>query len=142
MGSVIPQAVKTGAPLLIGGGITASQTNPKDIKSVGSGILSSMVGSPATATVLEKVKGESIKDTNIGKVKDALGKLGIKDKEVAQKIAEDMVGDYDDAVLGEDEIMGEIMNREDVKAQIEKDKKDREPNAKGGMIDQPLYDRA
>jgi|TARA_E500000318_G_C3445993_1_gene166937 hypothetical protein len=138
MGSVIPQAVRTGAPLLIGGGITSSQINPEDMK----GILSSGVGSPATSIIMEKVKGESIKDTNIGKVKDVLGRLGVKDSEVAQKIAEDMVGDYDDAVLGDDEIMGEIMNREDVKEQIKKDREDREPNAQGGMIDKPLYDRA
>ena len=138
MGSVIPQAVRTGAPLLVGGGITASKIKPEDMK----GILSSGMGSPATSIIMEKVKGESIKDTNIGKVKDALGRLGVKDSEVAQKIAEDMVGDYDDAVLGDDEIMEEIMNREDVKEQIKKDREDREPNAKGGMIDKPLYDRA
>lgn len=138
MGSVIPQAVRTGAPLLIGGGITSSQVKPEDMK----GVLSSGVGSPATSIIMEKVKGESIKDTNIGKVKDVLGRLGVKDSEVAQKIAEDMVGDYDDAVLGDDEIMGEIMNREDVKEQIKKDREDREPNAQGGMIDKPLYDRA
>ena len=138
MGSVIPQAVRTGAPLLIGGGITSSQIKPEDMK----GILSSGVGSPATSIIMEKVKGESIKDTNIGKVKDVLGRLGVKDSEVAQKIAEDMVGDYDDAVLGDDEIMGEIMNREDVKEQIKKDRENREPNAQGGMIDKPLYNRA
>lgn len=138
MGSVIPQAVRTGAPLLIGGGIASSQVKPEDMK----GILSSGVGSPATSIIMEKVKGESIKDTNIGKVKDVLGRLGVKDSEVAQKIAEDMVGDYDDAVLGDDEIMGEIMNREDVKEQIKKDREDREPNAQGGMIDKPLYDRS
>ena len=138
MGSVIPQAVRTGVPLLIGGGIASSQVKPEDMK----GILSSGVGSPATSIIMEKVKGESIKDTNIGKVKDVLGRLGVKDSEVAQKIAEDMVGDYDDAVLGDDEIMDVIMNREDVKEQIKKDREDREPNAQGGMIDKPLYDRA
>tara|TARA_B100000900_G_scaffold395029_1_gene393022 strand:- start:450 stop:866 length:417 start_codon:yes stop_codon:yes gene_type:complete len=138
MGSVIPQAVRTGAPLLVGGGITASKIKPEDMK----GVLSSGVGSPATSIIMEKVKGESIKDTNIGKVKDVLGRLGVKDSEVAQKIAEDMVGDYDDAVLGDDEIMEEIMNREDVKEQIKKDREDREPNAQGGMIDKALYDRS
>ena len=92
--------------------------------------------------VSRKDKDKSVLDINIGKVKGRLEELGVKDKSISEKIAKDMVGDYDDAVLGDDEIMSEIMNREDVKEQIKKDREDREPNAQGGMIDKPLYNRA
>jgi len=92
--------------------------------------------------VSRKDKDKSVLDINIGKVKDRLEGLGVKDKSISEKIAKYMVGDYDDAVLGDDEIMSEIMNREDVKEQIKKDREDREPNAQGGMIDKPLYNRA
>ena len=88
--------------------------------------------------VSRKNKDKSVLDINIGKVKDTLEGLGIKDKSISEKIAKDMVGGYDDAVLGNDEIMSEIMNREDVKEQIKKDREDREPNAMGGMIDKAI----
>jgi len=88
--------------------------------------------------VSRKNKDKSVLDINIDKVKDTLEGLGVKDKSISQKIAKDMVGDYDDAVLGDDEIMSEIMNREDVKEQIKKDREDREPNAMGGMIDKAI----
>ena len=88
--------------------------------------------------VSRKYKDKSVLDINIGKVKDTLEGLGIKDKSISEKIAKDMVGGYDDAVLGNDEIMSEIMNREDVKEQIKKDREDREPNAMGGMIDKAI----
>jgi len=130
MGSIAVQTGLRAAPLLIGGGITASKTDPENLTSIGSGILSSLIGSPLSK--MGKVKDESIKDTNVGRVKDALGRLGIKDPEVAEKIAEDMVGDYDDVVLGEDEIMEEIMNREDVKGQIQKDKSGSKLNLEEG----------
>ena len=136
MGSVIPQAVVRGAPLLIGGGITASQTNPKDMKSVGSGILSSMVGSPATEALSEmgKVKGQSIRDGNIEFGTEILEGAGMS-KENAKKVSEKLFGEEEDAYLSEDEIKDRIQSGgmgEEILGQIQKDKSGSKVNLEEG----------
>lgn len=126
MGSVIPQAAVRGAPLLIGGGITASQTNPEDLKSVGSGILSSMIGSPATEAISEmgKVKDQSIRDGNVEKGTEILEEAGMN-KENAKKVSEKLFGEEEDAYLSEDEMKDRIQSGgmgEEILGQIQKDK--------------------
>lgn len=124
MGSVIPQAAVRGAPLLIGGGITASQTNPEDLKSVGSGILSSMIGSPATEAISEmgKVKDQSIRDGNVEKGTEILEEAGMN-KENAKKVSEKLFGEEEDAYLSEDEMKDRIQSGgmgEEILGQIQK----------------------
>tara|TARA_R110001583_G_scaffold39249_2_gene125911 strand:+ start:820 stop:1671 length:852 start_codon:yes stop_codon:yes gene_type:complete len=136
MGSVIPQAVKTGAPLLIGGGITASQTNPEDLKSVGGGILSSMVGSPATEALSEmgKVKDQSIRDGNVEKGTEILEGAGMS-KENAKKVSEKLFGEEEDAYLSEDEMKDRIQSGgmgEEILGQIQKDKSGSKVNLEEG----------
>tara|TARA_B100001063_G_scaffold242937_1_gene272580 strand:- start:114 stop:965 length:852 start_codon:yes stop_codon:yes gene_type:complete len=136
MGSVIPQAVVRGAPLLIGGGITASQTNPEDLKSVGSGILSSMIGSPATEAISEmgKVKDQSIRDGNVEKGTEILEGAGMS-KENAKKVSEKLFGEEEDAYLSEDEIKDRIQSGgmgEEILGQIQKDKSGSKLNLEEG----------
>mgnify|MGYP003142128586 CR=1 FL=1 len=136
MGSVIPQAVKTGAPLLIGGGITASQTNPEDLKSVGGGILSSMVGSPATEALSEmgKVRDQSIRDGNVEKGTEILEEAGMS-KENAKKVSEKLFGEEEDAYLSEDEMKDRIQSGgmgEEILGQIQKDKSGSKVNLEEG----------
>jgi len=136
MGSVIPQAVVRGAPLLIGGGITASQTNPEDLKSVGSGILSSMIGSPATEAISEmgKVKDQSIRDGNVEKGTEILEEAGMN-KENAKKVSEKLFGEEEDAYLSEDEMKDRIQSGgmgEEILGQIQKDKSGSKLNLEEG----------
>ena len=136
MGSVIPQAAVRGAPLLIGGGITASQTNPEDLKSVGSGILSSMIGSPATEAISEmgKVKDQSIRDGNVEKGTEILEEAGMN-KENAKKVSEKLFGEEEDAYLSEDEMKDRIQSGgmgEEILGQIQKDKSGSKLNLEEG----------
>ena len=122
--TAVPNLIARLGPL-IGGGIMAS--DPNKIQQ----LLQTFSSSPL-AQILRAKNGEDEKDEK------SLEELAEDIEEKAKDIAKDMVGGYDDAVLGNDEIMSEIMNREDVKEQIKKDREDREPNAMGGMIDKAI----
>ena len=123
MGStLISKAPKIAKALpLIAGGITGASTmKPEDIQKV----LSSMVGNPGISSVLDTLKDEDFRDTNVGRGRKILKDYGIG-SEQAGKIAEELFGEEYDTPLDDDEIRDRIRSGgmgEEILGQIEKDK--------------------
>jgi len=123
MGSaLITQAPRIAKALpLIAGGITGASTmKPEDIQKV----LSSMVGNPGISSVLDTLKDEDFRDTNVARGRKILEDYGIG-SEQAGKIAEELFGEEYDTPLDDDEIRDRIRSGgmgEEILGQIEKDK--------------------
>jgi len=131
MGSIAVQTGLRAAPLLIGGGITASKTDPENLTSIGSGILSSLIGSPLSKFNLEE--GED-KDENKGKVID----LEEKKKKIKDSDPDPDDEDSGDLITSIQQI--EELVKENQKLEKEGDVSRRKENTKKIIFDKILPD--
>jgi hypothetical protein len=159
----ISVAPKLLGPLLIGGGIT--QVNPDMLKD----LMQTFSSSPLTQILKSKEKKEDDKDytpeeaeeairerqekkrqyfgrINQEKIKEALKRRGFEGDEDQLEILSGKIlgGDFDETEISDQEADDMASQYEGLDAEVVKDMfdKDRTLNAKGGMIDRPLYDRA
>ena len=155
----ISAAPKVLGPLLIGGGIT--QANPDILKNLmqtfGSSPLTQILKAKEddkdyTPEEAEEAIGERQEKKrqyfgriNQEKIKGALKRRGFEgDEDQLEILSGKILGDFDDTEISDEEADEMASQYEGLDAEMVKDMfdKDRTLNAKGGMIDKPLYDRA
>jgi len=160
--SVVPKVL---GPLLIGGGIT--QANPDMLK----GLMETFGSSPLTQILKSKEEDEDDKDytseeayeaikkrqekkrsyfgrVNQEKIKEALKRRGFEgDEDQLEIVSGKILDDFDETEISEQEADDMASGYSEFEGLTQEDladmsDKDRTLNAKGGMIDRPLYDRA
>jgi|TARA_R100001460_G_scaffold13043_2_gene29569 hypothetical protein len=161
----ISVAPKLLGPLLIGGGIT--QSNPEMLK----GLMQTFSSSPLTQILKAKEEKEDDKDytseeaeeaigerqekkrqyfgrINQEKIKEALKRRGFEgDEDQLEIVSGKILGDFDDTEISDQEADDMASSYSEFEGLTQEDladmsDKNRTLNAKGGMIDRPLYDRA